>query len=162
MCIRDSICIARAEEIVEDTIIAILVPIKSNLRNVSGFCIKLDTIIAFFSPFLAKYLRCSLEVEITAVSAPEKKAAINMHINNIMGLTLIHHSVKISYLLCIFTRTITFSLRQFFYHLYSSNPIFYHLFYYHLKILILNLFIFLSYPAPVSYTHLTLPTKRIV
>jgi hypothetical protein len=45
---------------------------------------------------LAKYLRCSLLVEITAVSAPEKKAAINTHINNIKGLALIHHSVKIS------------------------------------------------------------------
>ena len=90
------ICIARAEETVEDTITAILVPIKTTLKNLSGFFIKLDTIMAFLSPILAKYLRCSLLVEITAVSAPEKKAAITIHINNIKGLALIHHSVKIS------------------------------------------------------------------
>lgn len=51
---------------------------------------------AFLSPLLAKYLRCSLLVEITAVSVPEKKAAINIHINNIKGQTLIQKSVKIS------------------------------------------------------------------
>lgn len=71
-------------------------PIKTTLKNLSGFLIKLYTIIAFLSPILAKYLRCSLLVEITAVSAPEKKAAMNIHINNIKGLILIHHSVKIS------------------------------------------------------------------
>ena len=90
------ICIARAEETVEDTITAILVPIKTTLKNLSGFFVKLDTMMAFLSPILAKYLRCSLLVEITAVSTPEKKAAIHIHINNIKGLTLIHHSVKIS------------------------------------------------------------------
>ena len=90
------ICIAREEETVEDTITAILVPINTSLKNLSGFLINLDTIIAFLSPLLAKYLRCSLLVEITAVSAPEKKAAVNIHINNMKGLILIHHSVKIS------------------------------------------------------------------
>ena len=89
------ICIARAEETVEATMTAILVPIKTTLKNLSGFFAKLDTMIAFLSPILAKYLRCSLLVEITAVSEPEKKAAINIHINNIKGLALIHHSVKI-------------------------------------------------------------------
>ena len=90
------ICIARAEETVEATITAILVPIRTTLKNLSGFCIKLDTIMAFLFPLLAKYLRCSLLVEITAVSVPEKKAAINIHINNIKGQTLIQKSVKIS------------------------------------------------------------------
>lgn len=89
------ICVARAEETEENTITAMLVPIKTTLKNLSGSLIKLDTIIAFLSPFLAKYFRCGLLEEITAVSTPEKKAAISKHINNIKGLILIHHSVKI-------------------------------------------------------------------
>ncbi|GAH19246.1 unnamed protein product, partial [marine sediment metagenome] len=66
---------------------------KEMIRNIFEFG---DTIIAFLSLLLAKYLRCNLLVDITAISTPEKKEAINIHINNIKGLTSIHHSVKIS------------------------------------------------------------------
>ena len=86
---------AKEDEMAEERITAMLVPIKTTLKNWSGFRIKSDIIKAFLFPFFAKYLRCNLLVDITAVSTPEKKAATNKHINNIKGLILIHHSVKI-------------------------------------------------------------------
>lgn len=86
---------AKEDEMAEERITAMLVPIKTTLKNWSGFRIKSDIIKAFLFPFFTKYLRCNLLVDITAVSTPEKKAATNKHINNIKGLILIHHSVKI-------------------------------------------------------------------
>ena len=65
------------EETTEDIMTAILVPVSTILKNLSGFLNIPDNILALLSPCFAKYFSRILSEEMTAVSTPEKKAAIN-------------------------------------------------------------------------------------
>ncbi len=134
------------DEIVAVTITAILVPIKTTLKNLSGFRVNSQIIKAFLFPFFAKYLRRNLLADITAVSIPEKNAAKNKLINNIIVLILVHHSVKIV-LPPVYKPFIFLRFCIFFNYLYLLNSIFHDLLYNYLQLLILYLFTFFGYSA---------------